>query len=70
MTRPMLALLSLGAALLGLTLGALALDVPAAEGTAYALRMNLLVGLMMASAAAYFAATCLVTRHPLPGPAL
>ena len=70
MTRPMLALLILGTALLGLTLGALALDVPAAEGAAYALRMNLLMGLMMASAAAYFAAITLVTRHPLPGPAL
>jgi len=42
MTRPMLALLGLGGALLGLTLGALALDVPGAETGDHALLLNLL----------------------------
>ena len=71
MTRPIICLLGLGAALVALTLGALALDVPASYGgDEYLPRMNLLVGLMMVSALVYFAGAWVVLRRPLPNRAL
>lgn len=64
-------LLVLGGMLAGLTLGGVTLlDGPNAAGADYAFRMNLLVGLMMMSAAVYFAAVWLVLRRRLPGQAL
>jgi alpha-1,6-mannosyltransferase len=67
LTRPVVLLAGLGGLLLALTLAGLALDVPESVG---ALRTNLLVGLMMAQAAAYFLAVAIVLRHCLPPRAL
>lgn len=66
----MAALIVLGAALMALTLGALALDVPHAPADDHVRRVNLLVGLMMLAAMVYFAAVLLVLRRPLPDRAL
>lgn len=71
MTRSTLLLFGLGAALVALTLGGLALDVPGSYGgDEYYPRMDLLVGLMMASVLAYFAGVWVVLRRPVPGRAL
>ena len=66
MIRPVSLLAGLGVLLLVLTLMGLALDVPGHAGDDAAVRMNVLVGLMMAQAAAYFGAVAVVLRHRLP----
>jgi alpha-1,6-mannosyltransferase len=62
--RPLPRLAGLGALLLVLTLAGLALEMPAAGDAPF--RVNLLVGLMMAQAAAYFGAVAVILRHRLP----
>jgi alpha-1,6-mannosyltransferase len=62
--RPLPLLAALGALLLVLTLAGLALEIPAADGGLP--RINLLVGLMMIQAAAYFGAVAVTLRHRLP----
>ena len=60
-------LVGLGAALLALAVGGLLLDIPASTGEARILRVNVLVGLLMLSAAIYFALS--VSSCATPGPA-
>jgi hypothetical protein len=69
-TRPLPLLAGLGALLLALALAGWALDVPGSAGDVAEFRMNLLVGLMMAQAAAYFVAVAVILRHRLPARAL
>jgi alpha-1,6-mannosyltransferase len=56
----------LGAALLALTMFGLLLDVPATTGDVRFLRVSMLVGLLVFSAAIYFAAVRLILRHTWP----
>jgi alpha-1,6-mannosyltransferase len=65
--RPLLCLLvGLGGALLGLAACGLLLDIPATTGVARISRMNELAGLLVVSAAVYFAAVRLILRHAWP----
>ena len=63
---PLSRLVGLGAILPVLATAALLLDIPASTGAARSARMAALVGLLMASAAAYFGAVRLILRHTWP----
>jgi len=56
----------LGGALLLLTLAGLLLDLPGSAGRVRIARVNILVGLLVAASAAYFAAVRLILRHAWP----
>ena len=62
----MTGLAALGAALLALTLGGLALHVPGADSVGSVARTDVFVGLLAVAGAAYLGAVALVLRRPLP----